>query len=251
MQLDQLRVEALANNLANVNVNGFKQILTSVRQTSLAGGDDRIANGTPLADDTRARMRDPLEYWPVQAPIVLRHITDVRPGVLRETGRSTDVAIAGEGFFVVATEAGEFYTRDGSFRRDAEGRLVNASGQPVLGESGPIRFQGRELVIGEDGTVQVDGAPAGRLRIVTFDDPTRLSHRGANLMEAPQDMEATVLPRERVRVQQGQLESSNVNPIDTLVDMIAAQRSFEIASRVLMANDELLQKSVNQIPRSR
>jgi flagellar basal-body rod protein FlgG len=252
MQLDQLRVEALASNLANVDANGFKQVLTSVRQLPDADGGPGAVGGRAMPADVRARRRnDPLATWPRQAPIILSHATDARQGVLRQTGRSTDVALAGEGFFAVETEAGEFYTRDGSFRRDAQSRLVTATGEPVLGEGGPIRIPGGELVIAEDGSVQVDGQPVGRLRLVTFAEPQRLTHRGGSLLEAPPDLEATDLPPERARVQQGVLEESNVNPIDTLVDMIAAQRSFEVASKVMMANDELLEKSVNQIPRSR
>jgi flagellar basal-body rod protein FlgG len=251
MQMEQLRTEALANNLANASSSGFKQILTTVEQPARAGVANPGADGLAALRGARWLPRNTPGEWPAQAPVRLIHATDARPGVLETTGRKTDVAIAGEGFFVVDTPAGELYTRDGSFRIDATQRLVTAEGYPVVGEGGAITVAGRDLAVAEDGSVAANGAVAGRLRIVAFAEPARLEHRGANLLAAPADMPARTLPATEVRVQQGLLESSNVNPVDTLVDMIAAQRSFEVASRVMMANDELLDKSVNQLPRSR
>jgi flagellar basal-body rod protein FlgG len=251
MQMEQLRVEALANNLANASSSGFKQILTTAQQPGRGGVDDPRVARTPVATGTRWRPAGTPGDWPAQTPVALTHATDARQGTLQPTGRSTDLALAGEGFFVVETPAGELYTRDGSLRIDGQSRLVTAAGHPVIGEGGPIKLEGRDLAVSEDGSLSVDGNAVGRLRVVTFAEPSRLEHRGASLLAPPPDMQPTDLPRVEVRVQQGMLEASNVNPVETLVDMIAAQRSFEVASRVLMANDELLEKSVNQLPKSR
>ena len=83
----------------------------------------------------------------------------------------------------------------------------------------------------------------------TKEDPTRLTHLGASLLVPPPDMEAKALDRAEASLAQGHLEGSNVNPIDTLVAMIAAQRAFEVQSKVLQAEDEMLEKSVNNLPR--
>jgi flagellar basal-body rod protein FlgG len=253
MQREQVRVESLANNLANANTNGFKQILTSVEQAGAAGADPLApaAGPDPRPNLTaRPRAGGP-ELWPRQPTLRMLQATDPRPGVMHSTGRATDVAVLGEGYFVVETSAGEMYTRDGSFRVDAEGRLVTATGDAVLGTGGPLRVEEGPISIAEDGSVSVDGVAKGRLRLVRFPDATRLEHRGGSLLTAPPDMAAEDLPKDETRLAQGQLESSNVNPVETLIDMIAAQRAFEIASSVVRANDELLQKSVNQLPRSR
>jgi flagellar basal body rod protein FlgG len=254
MQREQVRVEGLANNLANANTTGFKQVLMSVEQAGPTAGIDPAAPGTGRAqrpDLTAPTRAGGSDFWPRQPALRMLQATDPRPVVIRSTGRASDVAVLGDGYFVVETSAGEMYTRDGSFRVDAEGRLVTASGDSVLGTGGPIKVEEGPISIAEDGSVSVNGAAKGRLRMVRFADATRLEHRGGSLLTAPPDMAAEDLPKAEARLAQGQLESSNVNPIETLIDMIAAQRSFEIASSVVRANDELLQKSVNQLPRSR
>jgi flagellar basal-body rod protein FlgG len=252
MQLEQVRVEALANNLANVNSNGFQQVLTTAQQLAGTPRDAARPEEPATAWETLAPPgRNGAAAWPPQATVDLVSALDTRPGTLRVTGRATDVAIAGEGYFVVETEQGELYTRDGSFHVDAAGRLVSAEGDPVLGSGGPLQIGSGSPTIHEDGSIAADGSVVGRLRLVEFPAAQRLEHRGRSLLAAPADQAAQDLPPERIRVVQGQLETSNVNPVDTLVDLIAAQRSFEIASRVIEADDQLLEKSVNELPRVR
>ena len=95
-----------------------------------------------------------------------------------------------------------------------------------------------------------DGAVAGRIRLVDFADPTRLEHLGANLLAAPADMPAEAVPAAAIAVAQGHLEGSNVNPIDTLVAMIEAQRAFEVHAKIMSTEDEMLNKAVNNLPRT-
>ncbi len=158
------------------------------------------------------------------------------------------MALVCRGFFVVQDqEGGEFFTRDGSFHLDDAGRLVTASGQRVQGTGGPIEVGSGTLEVQNDGVVLVDGAPRGRLKVVDFADATRLVHRGDNLLAAAADQAATDVPAAEVSVLQGHLEGSNVDAVRTLVDMIAAQRAFEVQSKMLQAADESLQKSVNNL----
>ncbi len=124
---------------------------------------------------------------------------DLRQGDLEPTGRGTDIALRGEGFFVVQDAGGnEFYTRSGSFGLDDQHRLVTAQGYLVQGSGGEIVLAGNEFSVGEDGTVTADGTSPGRLRVVTFADPQQLEHRGDGLLRAPADMPATDAPAEHV-----------------------------------------------------
>ena len=251
LQSDQARIDVLANNLANVNTAGFKQVLVTAQQR-VGGGATGPGRDGAVNDQASGRRRlEQGDFWPQARPTRLRMAVDARQGSLRGTGRGADMALQGRGFFVVKTENGPLYTRDGSFRLDDKQRLVTAHGLPVQGTGGDIVLDGSSFSVSADGTVTVDGRPAGRLRVVAFSDPGGMDHRGNGLVIARDGVEVTDLPREEVHVLQGHLEQSNVNPIDTLVDMIAAQRSFEVKAKMLTANDELLGKSVNQLGRVR
>lgn len=236
MLFEQTRIETLANNLANAATSGFRQVLTRVaEQTAVAraGADGRRSTA------------------PREPELAMSHAVDLRPGALQGTERATDLALSGRGFFVVRDEDGnEFYTRDGGFRLDDTGRLVTAQGLPVQGTSGPVQAGGGTFTVDGDGNVTVDGAVRGRLRVVDFPQPGRLQPRGDGLLVAAADAEPADVPLGETAVLQGYLEDSNVDPVQTLVDMIAAQRAFEIEAKVLQANDELLGKSVNQLGRN-
>ena len=237
MLLEQNRIDALANNLANVDTAGFKQILTRVAEAATPGG----------ANENEA---------PVSAPALkaapglqMYHALDNRPGAVKATGRDLDVAILGNGYFEIRTDGGAAFTRQGSFMLDADNRLTTPDGNEVMGERGPIRLDGTRFSIGNDGAVVVDGTLVDRLQLVVFEDPSRLEHLGASLLVPPEDMEPRVLDPAEIVVAQGNLEGSNVNPIDTLIAMIAAQRAFEVQSKVMTTEDEMLEKSVNSLPR--
>ena len=239
MQLEQNRIDALANNLANVNTAGFKQILPRVAE---------VTAQKPLGAPTEQMPAKAV--GPSRAPVLqMYHSLDNRPGSVQATGRDTDVAIIGEGYFEVKIEGGTAYTRHGSFILDADQRLTTPDGFPIMGERGPISLAGTEFSIANDGTVMVDGKSIDRLKLVVFDDPTRLEHLGASLLKPPADMENRTLDPAEVVVAQGHLEGSNVNPIDTLIAMITAQRAFEVQSKVMTTEDEMLEKSVNNLPR--
>jgi flagellar basal-body rod protein FlgG len=249
MHLDQARIDTLANNLANVATTGFRQVLNRVTEVGSDGADGPGADGLPQLETTRKPGPD--GSWPVARDLQMGQALDVRGGALRDTGRDTHAALSGRGFFVIRDqEGGEFFTRDGAFRLDDTGQLVSASGMAVQGTGGPINAAGGQISIEEDGTVTVDGAVRGRLRVVDFASPEKLQHRGDSLLLATEDMAPTDVPKNEVAMHQGYLEGSNVDPVQTLVDMIAAQRAFEIESKVLQANDEMLGKSVNTLGRN-
>jgi len=236
MKMEQLRIDALANNLANVNSSGFKQVLTRVSATTEGG-----ANGTIKSNGA--------DNWPVNTSTDLYHAVDTRQGPVQATGRDTDIAIMSKGFFVIEGESGDRYTRNGSFTINQNQELVTPDGKKVMGAGGAIVLDGSSFSVENDGTVMVDGAVKGRLRIVDFPDSSKLEHEGQNLLKAPEDMDPEDVPAEQVVVAQGHTEGSNVNAIDTLVAMIAAQRAFEVQSKVMSTEDEMLNKTVNNLPR--
>lgn len=250
MTMEQVRIDALANNLANVNSAGFKQILTRVAQLGSGDnatggtGEQLLANGS---DRTNAGGGG--DNWSPVSRADLYHAMDNRPGPINATGRKTDVAVMGRGFFEIDTPDGKAYTRNGSFTLNSQKQLTTPDGSPVQGDGGAITLSGNDFSIANDGTISVDGKITGRLKLVTFDDPTRLEHLGNSILKNPEDMEPTPLPPEEMVVAQSHLEGSNVNPINTLVAMITAQRAFEVQSSVLKTEDEMLSKAVSTLPR--
>lgn len=240
MQVLQVKIDALANNLANADATGFRQVLTRV---ATSGANSPDGGSAPTAVANAGAM-------PAMARMEMSQSLDTRPGAIRATGRDTDFALMGRGFFVVDSGSGERYTRNGSFRLDAQRQLTTPDGLPVMGEGGPLTIAGDQFSLEPDGTIVSGGNVVGRLKVVDFDDPHRLEHQGASLLRAPQDMAAQAVPQVEVTVAQSHLEESNVNPIDTLVAMISAQRAFEVQAKIMTTEDDMLSKAVNNLPRA-
>jgi flagellar basal body rod protein FlgG len=258
MQLEQVRIDALANNLANASASGFRQVITRLAEPGVVPGaalpaeaaGPAVPAGLATASGRTAAGGAGEPRWNRVTRADLTHALDARPGPIKPTGRDTDVAIMGRGFFEIQTADGPRYTRNGSFILDAERRLTTPDGKPVAGDGGALTLEGGEFSIAADGTVTVDGQAVGRLKLVDFTDPSRLEHVGDALLKAPEDMAPQPVPIEATVVAQGHIEGSNVNPVDTLVAMIEAQRAFQIQSKVVQVEDELLNKSVNNLPRT-
>ncbi len=235
MNIQLTKTNVLANNLANVDTAGFKQVLTQVTENR-----ETEPEGPVRATASRGLVDQILD---------LRSPIDMTQGPLRETGRPLDVALRGEGLFKVRRDGREYYTRNGSFALDEERRLSTSDGAQVLGTGGPIQIPEGEIVIRGDGMVLVDGTETDRLAVVDFPDSGRLRHVGASVFSAPAEMPARTLGADEVEIAQGALEGSNANPIDTMVGMIAAQRAFELEAKVLQATDRTLDKAVNDLSR--
>lgn len=159
--------------------------------------------------------------------------TRVAAGVMRATGISTDLAIEGPGFFVLADAQGEVLTRNGAFGLDAEGFLVGAGGRRVLGTAGPIRATGGELAVLADGEVRVGGATVGRLRLEFFDGPLPPALPGGVIPRPPD-----AVPAPGARIHQGSLEFSGRDLVEEVVDILTALRSYEATQRAARAHDE-------------
>lgn len=208
------RQEAAAHNLANVSTPGFKAERVFARL---------MENGAPApASDT-----------------------DFGAGAVAQTGRPLDFALEGDGFLVVETPAGERYVRGGSFSLDPAGMLVTSDGHAVLGDSGPLVLPPGPVEVEQDGTMIVNGAPVGRLRVEL---PGGSPIREGAAMWIP-DGDGTVVPQEEVRVQQGHLEDSNVDPVSALVEMIEIQRAYGAIQRSVQVADGVMQTITTDIGR--
>ncbi len=170
---------------------------------------------------------------------------DQHVGELKSTGEPLHLAIEGEGFFVVSTASGEALTRRGDFKLDAEGMLVNASGQTVLGESGPIRTGGGALVVDPDGTVHSGAQTLDKLRVVQLPGNASLVANGDGTYAVAGNLQPTDISAARVR--QGFLESSNVQPVTEMLQLMETLRSFETAQRFARGYDDMLDKAITQL----
>jgi flagellar basal-body rod protein FlgF len=173
------------------------------------------------------------------------------PGSLQTTGNKLDVAIDGEGFFVVETPKGERYTRAGRFSIGANGRLVDQEGNAVLdARRRPIAFtaQDTQIEITKTGVIQSENGPIATLQLARFDNPQNLMAEGNRLFDAQNE---APLPVERPKVVQGALEGSNVSPIMEMTRLTAEMREFQYASMFSEREGERITNAVERIMRRR
>jgi len=173
--------------------------------------------------------------------------TDNSQGALEATGRDFDVAIEGDGFFVVETPQGPAYTRNGSFTLSPEGTLIDANGYSVMTDAGEIQILNGEVSITPDGQISVDDQVVGTLQVVDFPQPYNLTKLSGSLVQPPADVAPEPAPTAMVR--QGYLEKSNVDVLREMVDMISSYREFETGQRMIQMQDESLGKATNDLGR--
>lgn len=243
MTAQQLIVDVVANNLANINTNGFKRSqmdFQDLMYVKLQRAGTEIESGTNLPTGLEIGSG-------VKAASTLKVFT---PGELENTGRNLDVAILGDGFLQVTMGDGsKRYTRDGSLRIDADGSLVTSSGHK-LEPSITIPANWMELQIGRDGTVSVmtpgsdTATVAGQIQLARFSNPSGLSSEGGNLLSETEASGTATTGNPNSdgigALEQSFLEKSNVQMVQELVRLITAQRAYEINSRAIKAGDEML-----------
>jgi len=246
MEAQQLRIDSIANNLANVNTTGFKRQRAEFQDLfyeTLRAPGARSGDGSQLPTGVQLGHG-------VKTASVSRIFTQ---GDRINTGGALDMAIDGDGFFQIQKPGGEtLYTRDGTFKLDGDGTLVTAAGDPVIPNIN-VPIDSESLTVRPDGTVTVvqPGSTAvtqlGQVELARFANPSGLRAAGGNLFaatEASGDPELGVAGEEGYgEISQGFLEGSNVNVAEELVQMILAQRAFETNSRVIRAGDEMLRNA--------
>jgi flagellar basal-body rod protein FlgF len=172
---------------------------------------------------------------------------DTSQGALQKTGNDLDLALQGSAFFVIQTKNGPEYTRNGAFQVSSKGQLVTAAGDPVVGAKGAITMLPGPVSISADGTISSNGAVTGKLQLVEFPAGTALKSAGGTYYTAPANSAVTATDS---TVQQGVLESSNVNPVSGMVELISAQRSDEMMQRALsMFNSEIDKTATQDLPK--
>jgi flagellar basal-body rod protein FlgF len=226
-------LETIANNLANVSTAGFRashNVFSSLLATT---------GNSPLS----VLNQDANDYGVLSGTQL-----DTSQGALVKTGNDLDLAMEGPGYFVVQTAAGTVYTRGGNLRVSPVGQLITAAGDPVMGDNNrPITIIGAPVSISADGTISSNGAISGRLKLVEFAPTVGIRTAGGTYYNAPAD---AAVPAQKSQVRQGTLESSNVNPITSVVELITAQREVETMRHVLtMINGELDKTAAQELPR--
>ncbi len=219
MKNQVVRNDVIANNLANVNTVAFKKDVPAFQLEESGGGIE------------------------TRVLVAVSHAQ----GPLTRTDRPLDVAIEGDGYFVVETDEGEAYTRRGSFIRDEDGYVITSEGHRVVSSGGALQIGTGDISISREGIIEVDGDEIGRLRIVRFEDKTGLIKTGSSLFtpaggEVPED-----LTEEEVSVLSGFIEESNVEVVSEMTKMIKALKAYEIAQKALKAQDEVLQLTVGKV----
>ena len=234
MAAQQERIDGVANDLANTSTTGYKHVRIGFRDL-LYSAQGNGAGPTVMAGSGSA------------AELIGRNQGQ---GPMQDTGQPLDVAIQGPGWLQVKRADGSLaLTRDGTLRLDAEGRLTTKDGllvQPPI--KIPAGTSPQDISIAADGTVRVgDAAPLGRIKLVTVPAPDGLQALGGSLFSATAASGA-VTDATDATLTQGKLEGSNVDIGDAMVEMIDAQRSFQLASKAIQMQDQMLEIA-NQVKR--
>ncbi len=277
MNAQQHRMDQISNNLANVDTTGYKRdqsVHKAFPELMLRRLNDDGVRSVPLSG------ADPVIGSFDRAPVVGRLgtgveqnevYTDFAQGSVRETHNDFDLALEGDGFFLVETPQGERLTRDGSFHLGPEGLLVTDQGYPVLGENGYIRIKENNFDIDEDGIVfhnarygddphefvserdnlWEETEEVDRIALVNVNRPRYLEKQGENLWNTTWESGDPQIAAEgeRPQVLQGFIETANVDPVREMVEMIQVNRAYEANQRVIHTQDESTQQLLNTVMR--
>jgi flagellar basal-body rod protein FlgF len=268
MQAQMHRMDALSNNLANVNTTGFKKD-TSVQKAFpelliSRLNDDGVHNFPFGTDDTApvvGKLGMGVEYN--------ESFTVFDQGSLKQTSNPFDLALENEGFFTIDTPYGERYTRNGSFTLGKEGKLLTNEGYPVMGEEGPIYIKKNNFMIDKEGNVFQNGALSenpkqmismesndwketekiDRIKVVGFEKDRHIKKMGNSLWKATENSGAAEVLNgsKRPSISQGFLETSNVNPVNEMVNLITVNRAYEANQKVITTQDGLTVKLLSQV----
>ena len=241
------RMNSISNNLANVNTTGYKKDELAFKDTFIMFAHDQIME--PVAT-VRSKKLFP-EPIHIAKPRLAVSKTDFSQGSKKVTGDPLDLALNGEGFFKLQTPDGEYVTRNGHFRQTADGTMVSEQGWPVLGLNGPIVLPaGAQITVADDGQVFDGNVAIDQLQLVTYDNLDVLEKRGRNLFQLRPGETAGEIPAGNVSVSQGYLETSNVEVVTEMVNMIEAQRQFEAYTKVMQSTDTLDKDAIQRVAKA-
>jgi len=267
MRAQQFRLDAVANNLANVNTDAYKRDVATFKafpELLLRRMDDDGVYLHPFGSGDAAPI-----IGKMGTGVELNKLyTTFEQGSFKETQSDFDVALDGKGFLAVSTPWGERYTRNGSFQLGKEGYLETKEGYPVMGENGPIMVKANNFQIDKDGRIWVNAAVSDdpevmvsregntwedtvqldTLKLVEFELEIYLEKQGISLYrESEYSGPATVIERgNRPKVVQGFVEAANVDPVVEMVQMIEVNRSYEANQKMIQVEEAALGTLINQ-----
>jgi len=268
MAAQQVKLDAISNNLANLDTDGYKRDVTvhkAFAELLLRRMNDDGVIKNPFGSSDMAPVVGKLGTGVETNELY----TEFEQGSLKQTDNDCDLAMDGEGFLCVQTPYGERYTRNGSFTIGKEGFLETQEGYPVLGENGPIMVKANNFKIDKDGNVFVNKnyqddpfrlvsreentwegiQKLDKLKIVDFKKTRFIAKQGSSLWKSTEESgDAKIMAKgERPTVIQGFVEASNVNPISEMVNMIEVNRAYEANQKSIQSEDTMLGKLINDV----
>lgn len=243
MNAQQNRLDAISNNLANVDTAGYKRDITVsksfpellIRRTNL-DGVYKVPDGS-------------VDVAPIIGKLGLgvetnENYTDFTQGSFKISNTKTDIALADKGFYAVETPNGERYTRNGNFHVGKEGLLLTKDGYPVLGENGYIHVTDDKFKVNQDGVIfsEATGEEIDRFKVVRFDNERYLQKMGNSFYTANEITGPAHIAEgsERPQFMQGYTETSNVNVVNEMVQMIEVNRAYEASQKAITSEDSMM-----------
>ena len=227
--------QVISENIASASTAGFKKTESSF--ASVLGEVERVGGEGLSAKNISGVM-----------PTSVSEIS-MKPGELRTTGSELDFAIQGKGFFQVQRPNGSVgYTRDGSFKLSPDRTIVTKQGFPVMGDGGPLTLKpgGGRVSINAEGTIIQGDTPVAKLGVFEFPNPKSLQRVGDGLL-GPSDPNVQPQAIDNPSVLNGQIEGSNVSPLQEMVNLVSVSRAYEASQRVIFANDENTGKAIETL----
>jgi len=222
-------MDVIANNLANLSTPAFKREAVKF--------EEFVQQVQPSEDQTGARTVSFVKDTGV--------VRDLSEGRMETTRAPFDLAINGKGYFAVQTAAGERYTRNGHLALNADGELVTDTGDPILGDGGPITItvDDGDVHIAADGTVSGAKGQIGKLRVVDFANERALQKEGASLYATDESPTAAA----NTKIVQGMLESSNVEPVIEISHMIEVMRAYQATATLSQSEEDLKRQAIDKL----
>ncbi len=243
MNAQQNRLDAISNNLANVDTTGYK------KDTAVSKNFPELLIRRMGVDGVYKTSVGSADAAPIIGELGLgvetnELFTDFSQGSYKETSSRTDIALSTEGFFAVNTPQGERYTRNGNFMVGKEGYLETKEGYPVMGENGPIQVGNLEYIVNEDGMIYFEDSmqEVDRLKVVQFDDERYLKKQGSSLyIDTDISGPAYIAEgNERPLTMQGYVETSNVNVVNEMIQMIEVNRAYEANQKTITTQESFM-----------
>jgi len=222
------QLDVVANNIANMNTTAFKGESTVFEEHLVK---------TPSIDPTARKLafvRD------------LATIRDTDEGRIETTGGALDLAISGDGYFAVGTAQGERYTRNGHFKLNSDGRVVNEEGHPLLNADGSdftLEPTEKDITIARDGSFSTSIGPKGKVKLVSFKNEQELKKVGDSLYATDEKPE----PLKGSEVMQGSIEQSNVRPVIEVTKMMQLVRTYEEVAKAMAQADDMSRNAIKEI----